>query len=135
MLMTRLLIIISLLCSLCCYSQDSINASGKITKVGWKWKINGHKLTATELEREVYISPNAIPHYKKYKRKRTLGYVFGTAAAVSGLIYGLSASRFENHQSVWKPLTVISTSSATIYFFLSSNSSLKKAVKIRNLEY
>ena len=109
--------------------------SEKIKRVGGKWEIDGRKLNATELEREVYKNSNAIPLYKRYKRRRTLGYVFGTATVDSGIIYGLSMNRFQNPKSVWKPLTVIATGSATIFFFLSSNQSLKKAVRIRNLEY
>ena len=133
--MVRLLILIFLICSQNCYCQDSIGVSEKIKIVGGKWEIDGRKLNATELEREVYKNSNAIPHYKRYKRRRTLGYVFGTATVASGIIYSLAMNRFENPKSAWKPLTVIATGSATIFFFLSSNSSINKAVKVRNLGY
>ena len=52
--MVRLLILIFLICSQNCYCQDSIGVSEKIKRVGGKWEIDGRKLNATELEREVY---------------------------------------------------------------------------------
>jgi hypothetical protein len=54
---------------------------------GFRAKLNGGKLSASELKTEIYKVSSAIPDYKKYKTNLALAYGSGALAIGSLFLY------------------------------------------------
>lgn len=112
-------------------AQDTTNQKNKIILIGLKAKLNGERLSGSELKTQIYKTPSAITDFKKYKT--SLGLAYGSGALVLGSVFFYSNKNDE--PSITGPIISIVSSAAAVYFLLKAKSRLKKSVARRNLNY
>lgn len=113
-------------------SQDS---SGLIIKKGIGWRIDGKRISGSELKTKIYKVPEAIPVYKKAKKNLTLSYPM----AISGIIFALlgqdvhdvASPRF-GKKFIGFRISGLVLMGTALYCAIRSGKQFKQAIQIRN---
>lgn len=112
------------------HSQDSTLKPKKIIyNSGAGYKINGRKLTETELKMELYKAPAAIPYYQKARTSKIIGLSLIPPAILFAL---LGKSNDGANYKAGYGVASIFCGGASIFFLLHSKKNKNKAVSIYN---